>query len=83
MSQLTWSEPGFSSEPGSMFKYEASLQNQNGELLFNSTTIETYQQFLLPDTSICDNITAIVTAVRGQYNSSKSITNQYTGGNYQ
>ena len=79
MSRLTWSEPEFSSE-GSVFSYEISLQNQHEDLLYTNTTIRTYQQLVSLNISICDTAIATVTAISGQYNSSKNVTRQYTGG---
>ena len=80
---LIWSPPSFYSDDirqDSIPTYHVYVKNQNGSVLVDDNTTDTYYQLPSNLTEYCDIYTASVTAFMEQYSSLfKTITEQYTG----
>ena len=80
---ITWSPPLFYSHDiphGSITKYHVIVKSQDGSIIVNVNTTDTFYQLPSNFTEYCDIYTASVIAFIEQYSSLvTTITEQYTG----
>ena len=80
---ITWSPPSFYSndiQQGSIPTYHVYVQNQDGSVIVNDNTTDTFYQLPSNITEYCDIYTATVTAFIKQYTSiGINSTKEYSG----